>query len=570
MSVLDERMRPLMFDTGIASAMTVSSAPQVGIRVIDYADMCSYVWDITKFQQQLQKMQSLRAIQHRPSFVKHFAVDPVFLDLPAPSYTFLGSVLIPLSTLLVRQSACYTLTIFCRDTGEACGTCRTSFEVSSFEPAQSGASARKPYSRQGIEKLDFTFCVDMVKAFSSEDVSLLHMQIKLSSLVGEVAADDTFASNIVDLDETSAVHLKLRRNINIDTTNKTTDHFKDQYAVLEFFGRAKETYLRRLEGWDERREARVGASHYSPSISPAMESISEPRHTVVSHVRILELDQNGIWTPVEVRTSVTEPSVFQLHQGLQRRLSIRLSHDSARSLDWTSVGCVDLSNVRLVSCKRHSTSHDHQKIVEANHIGNSKVMYTTDGQGILSGIFSWDTSSHASPYLDGQTAVDHHVLLRLTFQVTLAATDDPALFSQDIAVAVLPRDARSSSKLLGYLSGTKIAAQSSSIFSLKLSRPMARNSDALWQLDTGGQHVEGQELLGKWRPRTPRLVEDFLSLREIERKQADVQVTKGILRRLEAGIDIAVEDKEALLRRCVDFWSKTVGETTKVSSPRCC
>src|SRR5436853_3323638 len=76
---------------------------------------------------------------------------------------------------------------------------------------------------------------------------------------------------------------------------------------------------------------------------------TEEKHDVFARVQILELAETGEYLPVEVvQTSDLDNGSFQLHQGLQRRIVLNLTHSSGDSLPWKDVSELRVGRIRLV------------------------------------------------------------------------------------------------------------------------------------------------------------------------------------------------------------------------------
>ncbi len=78
----------------------------------------------------------------------------------------------------------------------------------------------------------------------------------------------------------------------------------------------------------------------------------EERHHILASVQICELDASGEYMPVPVRAqSALDPGSFFLRQGLQRKLVLRLTHESGRQFLWSKVTKLELGDVRLLDSR---------------------------------------------------------------------------------------------------------------------------------------------------------------------------------------------------------------------------
>jgi kinesin family protein 1 len=439
-------------------------------------------------------------------------------------------------------------------------------------------------------RLTFTVSVDCVKGLNSEDFASVHAQTRLSSLVGpSIASEDTFASLPVDLDKTSVAHLSLKRTVTVIVTPEMTPYLREEYATIEFFAKVRPAYLSRLERWDRTREVSPPSSSPGTPLRPGetrpamrrneTDFVQPEHHDVLAKIEIRELAADGEHYPAEV-----VDGVIHLHQGLQRRLFVHLTHTSGKSLPWTKLGHVSTGDVRLVDKIGQITS------VAKGEVGvklNSEVEHRPDGTSVLSGIGGWDSAAHNSIHLNRKTSGDQRLLIRLLFLVEVETLDEPAVFSMDLPIRILARDTKRSS-FLTFWSANKIFTSLTSIFAVDLSPPLARSAADLWVLDTGKKHVRGEERLGDWKPRSLSLLEDWGRMRGRQKRLGDVQATRAVLGMWRepgdsgagpgsgwgSGSESRVEDleepptksapaaaaqeREELLKRCLHLWQQAM------------
>ncbi|KAK8850532.1 hypothetical protein IAR55_004450 [Kwoniella newhampshirensis] len=507
-------------------------------------------------------MRHVLALKEKPNYSLHFQIDEPFTSCPPPSYSFVGAARAPLRLLGGEMSSAVTVPILCPYTMEAIGSCRVDSRCTpastsgiaspaSWQPLRSALNPRTRFS--------FTITVDSVKGMTSDDYAIVHTQVRLSTLLGpNIATENTFASKPVDLDETSVSHLNLRRSVATVVTPEIISYLREGYAIIEFFAKAKPEYLDRLERWDRNREASPprsspGTPLRSSEVKPSMrrcetDFIGPELHDILANVEIKELASNGGYVSAEVYDDI-----FQLHQGLQRRLSITLTHSSGAALAWKRIYHASSSDVRVVE-KGHTTSAskpDHEM-----KLGNQEVDDLSDGTSILRASGVWDTAVHACRQLDRRTPADQHLLVKLTWLLEVDTLDEPAIFHMDLPIKILSRDAKRSS-ILTFWSPRKVYRSATSIFSLILTPPLARSAQDLWRLDTAKKHVRGEEALGGWKPRSLSLLKDLTRLKRSAKGLADVQATKAVLDlvgEVPLGNEMGPEDREALLRRCLDLW----------------
>ncbi|KAJ3556931.1 hypothetical protein NP233_g11865 [Leucocoprinus birnbaumii] len=576
-----------------------NTQPSVAIKVIDHKHNAIYAWSLDRLQQQLQRMHNLTTYIDRPSYTQHFSSDEPFYDSPPPEYSFIGNALISLAPLSRKLSSSSTVPIFCRYTAEAIGSCRVDIKLvgaqlpskyANASSASTRASSPVPGTIPAGTKLNFFLTVDSVKGLSSHDFSAVHMQVRLSSLVGgTVTSEEVFPSTAVEIDHASLSELKFRRSFTVVASSKVLNHLRQGYAPIEFFASLKPMYLERMERWDEMREQKQNyvsssSSAYASSSSnssslpaPPSDSLaSSPRttmtsaslppmrrsendfvveqtHDVVAWLQICELAPDGSYTPVPVISQGSvDPGAFSLHQGLQRRIVVQLSSNSGQQLPWLEFTKVRIGNVRLLDAKSRLHDSTSKALVTLALQKEQKLEFKPDGTGALTAEALWDSSVHDSVLLNRVTAANQRIILQLTWSVAVEICQEPVQFSMDVAIAMHARDASPPSRILTFFGSNKILAKTSTLFNVKLSPPLTRSAKDLWRLDTSEKYVRGEETLGVWKPRGISVVEDYDRLITTERRAADVQP------------DTLVWKADDILRRSVQLWQKQFGHRGKI------
>nr|XP_018259742.1 kinesin [Kwoniella dejecticola CBS 10117]OBR81900.1 kinesin [Kwoniella dejecticola CBS 10117] len=575
-SSLDDSNGIVEFEDVSETVTAGNTGSAVVVKVIDRESDAVYLWDLHKFQQQLNKMRRTLAVKENPSYSVHFRVDGIFTDTLSPSYSFIGSAKAPLRLLATQVSHTSTVPIMCQYTMEAIGSCRISFKCAS--PVSSGVatpeSAWQPLEDRLVagNKLSFTLTIDGVKGLSSVDYASIHAQTRLSSLVGSsIMSEDIFVSLPIDLDRTSVAHLNLRRNISVILTEEMIRHIRNSYATVELFAKLRPEYLRRLERWDKSREinppnSTPGTPNKASEAKPAMrrcetDFVANEHHDILASIEIRELASNGDYVATELLDDI-----FQLHQGLQSRLHIRLTHSSGKAFPWKSIQHVSTSDVRLVDKNHNVSSVNMMKSHSEMRMNHQEVVDSSSGVSVLTAEGVWDTSSHGCKALDRRTSSDTYLLVKLTMLVEVETLDEPALLSLDLKIRILGRDSRRSS-ILTFFQSQKIYHSTSAIFSVDLVPPLARNTGDLWRLDTSKKHVRGEELLGDdWKPRSLSLLEDFRKMQRTARNLADVQATKVVLDLIEdvEPKEMNEDEKGRVMQRCLDLWKLELDQRVNI------
>ncbi|AAW41182.2 kinesin, putative [Cryptococcus deneoformans JEC21] len=589
-SSLDEQKGIIEFEDVSGSGIQHINGPVVVVKVIDWRAKSVYTWDLPRFRQQLIKMRHMYALKEKPNYSVHFEVDGPFTDVPPPSYSFIGSAKVPLRLLGNHLSYAVTVPIMCQYTMEAVGSCRVTFKADSLDDVF-GRSAQISSDRllnstiSPGSRLVFTFIVDSVKGLSSTDYASIHAQTRLSSLIGpSIVSEDTFASQSVDLDKSSGTRLILKKTISTVVTPEIIQYITNEYAVVEFFAKAKTEYLERLERWDVNHEVLPTVpTCTTPTKSGGGNSlmrrcetdfVAPERHDILATISILELASSGEYLPAEVYDDI-----FQLHQGLQRRLRIKLVHSSGKALPWEKLEHVSTGDIRLVD--KSGAASVGKPLIELR-MSDQVVEHHPDGTLSLEAEGVWDTASHACRHLDRRTLPgQQHLLIRLTWLVSVPTLSEPVTFQVDLPLKILGRDAKRSSFLF-FWSASKVFKNMTRIFVVECAPPIARSANELWRLDTGGKHVKGEETLGNWKPRSLGLLDDWKKMCRAQIGLAEVAVTKIVLemwREDEEGSEGEKEDgeeeeqgdeekKKTLMGKCLGLWQKAIANRVEIDVKR--
>jgi kinesin family protein 1 len=515
-------------------------------------------------------MRHVRALKQRPNYSLHFRDEGAFSNPSPPTHTFIGTAKAPLRLLASQISHDVTLPIICPYTMEAIGSCRLAFSLSSS--GSSGIASPESVTRplKGTvpvgQRYSFDILLNGVKGISSSSFSSIHAQVRLSSLVGEdIASDDTFISPSVDLTKSSASHLSLRKTVTVIVIPAMVDHMKNGYANFEFFAVLRPQYLERLDRWDISREASNPLVQSPTAISrPAMrrcetDFLGEEHHDVLATVTISELSSSGTYQAVEVIDDI-----YQLHQGVQRRLGINLHHSSGKSFEWTSIDHVTIGDIRTKSKDQITTVSD-QDINLTVTCG--EVDHFPDGTSILSASGPWDTAAHGSIHLDRRTRSEQTIIVRLVFLVNVESLHEPASFNLDLHLKILARESRRSS-LMTYFTSGKVYNSLAAIYGIDLVPPIAQSTQDLWRLDTTKKHVSGEEVLGDWRPRGVSLLEDWQRACKIAKGIADKQVTASVLDLLGDLNSVEIsKDPEGILRDSLNLCRRHMEQRHLVCCP---
>ncbi len=610
------------FDDVSDPDLAACAKPCMGIKVLDYVHSTCYVWSMPKFEQRLQKMRNLYTFVDKPEYSRHFNWSDPFYEAPHPTYAFVASTLVPLNPLSRQISTKYRLPLHDRHTGAQIGSCSVSLKFVSLAPvpvggrgasltAPSGSSPRGPGSPTPSssthggaatelpvgQKLGFQILVDSVSGISRDEFASIHLQVKLSSFAGNaLGKDEIYPSVPVDLvSEDSIAEVRLRRTLSFVLTPESIEWLCNGSAPIELYAKVTPQYLVALEQHDNARESQdQQANGFAPlhAINAAEEAATgltrtglktmsntmkerlsenemrgEERHHILASVQICELDASGEYLPVPVRAqSALDPGSFFLRQGLQRKLVLRLAHDSGKQFMWSKLTKIELGDVRLLDARGRVHGGKSSDTIQLKAPAKEQTLEFPENGTSELGLWAWwDSSVHDSLNLNRTTASGHRVLVRLSFEVEVERCASPVSFSMDLAVSINARDAKPPGRLWGYIesatSGARTLSKTSAIFSVKLVPPMTKKTADLWRLDTAKKYVRGQEALKGWKARGVSLVSDHEELVRKEKRRAEVEGVRATLKAHPPTATMADGREEAsveLLERAVGLWQRAV------------
>ncbi|KAI8089150.1 uncharacterized protein BX664DRAFT_332300 [Halteromyces radiatus] len=407
----------------------------------------------------------------------------------------------------------------------------------------------------------------------------VHVQFRLSSF-GGIPADSTaeklFATDPVSgFEGSSIIPLDYSQTLSMTVTSSMLQVFGQDMISFEVYGVARPRVLDQYERWDDQREkprladllatnnsslgsdvddrlttinSSATTTTVSPDRLPPMERRSEDellameRHDVAAWIQISELLPNGDYMPVQTLSeNPLDRGVFNLRQGLQRRITITLSHNSGRQFEWNRISKVTVGKIKLLDAKgRLIDAQSHEDIPIKLLAQQHAVTYNKDGTSQLVAQGAWDSSQHECLFLNRLTAARSRILLQVTWEVETEKCSKPIQFSMEIAIRVTSRDSSAGNgpsaafrikKLLGGASsGSKYLSKCSGLFTVHLRPPMTRRVSQLWRLNTASKYVRGEEVyLTSWRPRGVSLINDYKHIQDRIRLKEQVMFTSQVL-----------------------------------------
>lgn len=493
-------------------ALEEAPKPCIGVRVIDYKHSVVHLWSLQKLHDRVRQMRQMYQYLDQPEYAQHLSLDNPFIETCMPQYSLIGEVDVPLMAVFESRVQDFTLDIVSPHTSHAIGIVKLALEPS---------SARAP-----TNTLKFNVVMHEMLGFAEREGTEVHAQLFIPGISEEGGITTT--QMIKDFDEGSirfeSVHsMSVPLFAPMDTTLR-----------VAIFAKVSAMHLDKLLSWDDMREAVPNPKPKGARINES-QFFREEKHDLLARVQLLELNENGEYVPVEVtQTSELDSGTFQLHQGLQRRIAINLSHGSGDALPWDNVNSLRVGKIQLL---------DHAG--KAPDLGSatpdialklvSKPVFRINANGTrnITMVGQWDSSLHNSLLLDRVTADKYRVQMALSWEVSSEKLAEPMKFSMNVCCQILSRSfVRQTSMFSSLWQNVRIVKSSTAIFTLQMRPAPIKRVGDLWRMSSHHDYVKGEENLVAWAPRGVSLVSDYITARKKRRRLSEVGAVMNLLGRL--------------------------------------
>ncbi|KAH8648166.1 hypothetical protein BGZ60DRAFT_535072 [Tricladium varicosporioides] len=540
-----------------------ATKPVVGVRVIDYKSSVVHLWSLEKLQERVRLMRQMHQYMDRPEYLQHFRLDNPFVETCMPQYTHVGDVDVPLAAVFESRVQDFAFDVLSPYTSHAIGIIKLSLEPS---------SARAPSST-----LKFNVVMHDMIGFAEREGTEVHAQLFLPGISEEGGVTTT--QMIKDFDE-GPIRFESVHSMSVPMFGPS-----DVSLRVAIFAKVSSMHLDKLLSWDDMRDHKPRPKQKRKNARIAESQFyTEEKHDVFARVQILELAENGEYVPVEViQTSDLDKGSFQLHQGLQRRLVVNLTHSSGEALPWQDVSSLRVGCIQLVDHvgKNPDLSSPNPEI-PLKLITKPVVKTNANGTSNVTLVGQWDSSAHASLLLDRVTADKYKVQMSILWDVTSDKLADPIAFKMDVCSQVLSRSyVRSTSMFASLWQSVRIVHSTSGIFSISVRPAPVKRAGDLWRMNTQNDYVKGEESLTNWTPRGVSLIRDYISAKKHKQRLADLEAANPILNKIsfspravasEIDLEPASEEglsaeQKALLEKYVKLWHLCRDPTLSILTP---
>ena len=523
--------------------------PCIAVRVIDYEHNVIHLWSIEKLEQRVQAMRQMHQYLDRPGYMQHLRAENPFLEPCLPRFSLVGEVDVPLATVFEARVHDYSLDVLSIYTYETIGIIKLSLEPS---------SAYAPPSM-----LKFNVVMHDMVGLAEREGTEVHAQMFIPGVSGEGGATTT--QIIADFDE-DPIRFESVHSMTLPATSPRNTTLR-----VAIYAKVHPMHLDKLLSWDDLRESSMtglerGHQRAGARIAETEYRVQE-QHDVFTKLKIMELAESGEYLPVEVeQSSNTDSGIYQLHQGLQRRIIFKLTYSSTESMKWKNVKSLRAGRLRLLSVDSPLPPQSHEVAeVPLKLVQEPSIVESADGTKEVTAIGQWDSSLHGSSLLDRPTAERYLVAMTVSIEIVSIGIDTPMTFSVDSKLQIRPRSWLRPQALFKQLwKSSRITHSTSSIFSVVLKPASEKRAADIWRMNSQNGYVKGQETLSNWRPRGVRLIQDFAQYQQRRGRASDVEATRVYLRCHDLSLvqppeltGPLTDRQRTLITKCLGLWTNS-------------
>ncbi|KAF4079243.1 hypothetical protein AMELA_G00190820 [Ameiurus melas] len=331
------------------------------------------------------------------------------------------------------------------------------------------------------------------------------------------------------------------QNIAVEVTKSFVEYIKTQPIVFEVFGHYQKQPFPPLckDLISPLRPCRRQFPRVMPLSKPVpatkLTTLTRPtagpchcKYDLMVLFEICELEANGDYIPAAVdhRGGMPCHGTFLLHQGIQRRVTVTIVHETGGDIKWKEVRELVVGRIRSTP-EADETIID-PNILSLNILSAGYIQPTPDDRQFLDSDMprtfyrfeaAWDSSMHNSLLLNRVTPYGEKIYMTLSAYLEMENCTQPTVITKDFSMVFYSRDAKlSASRSIRNLfsSGSLRPSEGNRItgvYELSLCHLADAGSPGMQRrrrrvLDTSVAYVRGEENLAGWRPRSDSLILD--------------------------------------------------------------
>uniref|UniRef100_A0A672SWI4 plus-end-directed kinesin ATPase n=1 Tax=Sinocyclocheilus grahami TaxID=75366 RepID=A0A672SWI4_SINGR len=318
------------------------------------------------------------------------------------------------------------------------------------------------------------------------------------------------------------------QNIAVEVTKSFIEYIKTQPIVFEVFGHYQKQPFPLLckDLISPLRPCRRQFPRVMPLSKPVpatkLTALTRPtagpchcKYDLMVFFEICELEANGDYIPAVVDHRVGMPchGTFMLHQGIQRRVTVTIVHESGRDIEWKEVRELVVGRIRNTP-EADETIID-PNILSLNILSAGYIRPAQDDRIFYRFEAAWDSSMHNSLLLNRVTPYGEKIYMTLSAYLEIENCTQPTVITKDLCMVFYSRDAKlpASRSIRNLFSSGTLRNRVTGVYELSLCHLADAGSPGMQRrrrrvLDTSVAYVRGEENLAGWRPRSDSLILD--------------------------------------------------------------
>ncbi|XP_064808705.1 kinesin-like protein KIF1A isoform X3 [Oncorhynchus masou masou] len=332
------------------------------------------------------------------------------------------------------------------------------------------------------------------------------------------------------------------QNIAVEVTKSFVDYIKTQPMVFEVFGHyqrqpfpalCKDLISSPLRPCRRQFPKVMPLSKPVPAtkLTTLLRPTAGPCHCkydLMVFFEICELEASGDYVPagVDHRGGMPCHGTFMLHQGIQRRITVTIVHETGGDIEWKDVRELVVGRIR--NSPEGDDAIIDPNILSLNILSAGHVKPMQEDRQFLDSDMprtfyrfeaAWDSAMHNSLLLNRVTPYGEKIYMTLSAYLEMENCTQPTVITKDFCMVFYSRDAkllasRSIRNLFG--TGSLRAVEGNrvtGVYEVSLCHLADHGSPGMQRrrrrvLDTSVAYVRGEENLAGWRPRSDSLILD--------------------------------------------------------------
>uniref|UniRef100_A0A8C0TLY6 plus-end-directed kinesin ATPase n=1 Tax=Canis lupus familiaris TaxID=9615 RepID=A0A8C0TLY6_CANLF len=304
------------------------------------------------------------------------------------------------------------------------------------------------------------------------------------------------------------------QNIAVEVTKSFIEYIKSQPIVFEVFGHYQQHLFPPLckDVLSPLRPSRRHFPRVMPLSKPVpatkLSTLARPcpgpchcKYDLLVYFEICELEANGDYIPavVDHRGGMPCMGTFLLHQGIQRRITVTLLHETGSHIRWKEVRELVVGRIR--NTPETDESLIDPNILSLNILSSDYIHPAQDDRTFYQFEAAWDSSMHNSLLLNRVTPYREKIYMTLSAYIEVRNPQGGRPHVHDAC--------RGAVRALGGPGRNRVTG----VYELSLCHVADAGSPGMQRrrrrvLDTSVAYVRGEENLAGWRPRSDSLILD--------------------------------------------------------------